>query len=73
MKKNIFYTLCLLFLVGNLYSQQTVWVKATASGLADGSSQANAFGSLTTALVKINSATDVLRVVGILFKFQTIK
>jgi len=64
MKKNIFYTLCLLFLVGNLYSQQTVWVKATASGLADGSSEANAFGSLTTALVQINSATDILRVVG---------
>ena len=64
MKKNIFYTLCLLFLVGNLYSQQTVWVKATASGLADGSSEANAYGSLTTALGQINSATDVLRVVG---------
>ena len=64
MKKNIFYTLCLLFLAGNLYSQQTVWVKATASGLADGSSEANAFGSLTTALVQINSAGDVLRVVG---------
>ena len=64
MKKNIFYTLCLLFLAGNLYSQQTVWVKATASGLADGSSQANAFGSLTNALVLINSAGDVLRVVG---------
>ena len=64
MKKNIFNTLCLLFLAGNLYSQQTVWVKATASGLADGSSEANAFGSFTTALVQINSATDVLRVVG---------
>lgn len=54
MKKNIFYTLCLLFLVGNLYSQQTVWVKATASGLADGSSEANAFGSLTNALAQIH-------------------
>ena len=64
MKKNIFYTLCLLFLAGNLYSQQTVWVKATASGLADGSSEANAFGSFNTAFVLINSATDILRVVG---------
>ena len=64
MKKNIFYTLCLLFLVGNLYSQQTIWVKATASGLADGSSEANAYGSFTTALGQLNSAGDVLRVVG---------
>ena len=64
MKKNIFYTLCLLFLAGNLYSQQTVWVKATASGLADGSSEANAFGSFNTAFALINSATDILRVVG---------
>jgi hypothetical protein len=64
MKKNIFYTLCLLFLVGNLYSQQTVWVKATASGTGDGSSEANAYGSFTTAFVQINSATDILRVVG---------
>ena len=64
MKKNIFYTLCLLFLVGSMYSQQTVWVKATASGLADGSSEANAYGSFTTAFAQINSATDVLRVVG---------
>jgi len=65
MKKNIFYTLCLLFLAGSLFSQQTVWVKATASGLADGSSEANAYGSFTTAFAQINSATDVLRVVGI--------
>jgi hypothetical protein len=64
MKKNIFYTLCLLFLVGSMYSQQTVWVKATASGLADGSSEANAYGSFTTAFAQINSATDILRVVG---------
>lgn len=63
MKKNIFYTLCLLFLVGNLYSQQTVWVKAGGTG--DGSSEANAYGSFTTAFAQINSATDVLRVVGI--------
>ena len=62
MKKNIFYTLCLLFLVGNLYSQQTVWVKAGGTG--DGSSEANAFGSFSTAFVQINSAGDVLRVVG---------
>jgi hypothetical protein len=50
--------------VGNLYSQQTIWVKATASGTGDGSSQANAFGSFTTAFAQINSATDILRVVG---------
>jgi hypothetical protein len=65
MKKITFFTLCLtLFLVGNLYSQQTVWVASAAAGTADGSSQANAFGSLTTALVQINSTGDILRVVG---------
>ncbi|MFM9826792.1 MAG: beta strand repeat-containing protein, partial [Flavobacterium sp.] len=62
MKKNIFYTLCLLFLVGNLYSQQTVWVKAGGTG--DGSSEATAYGSFTTAFGQIDSAGDVLRVVG---------
>ena len=63
MKKITFFTLCLaLFLVGNLYSQQTVWVKAGGTG--DGSSEANAYGSFTTAFVQINSAGDVLRVVG---------
>ena len=64
MKKNIFYTLCLLFLAGSMYSQQTVWVKAVASGTADGSSEANAYGSFATAFAQINSATDILRVVG---------
>ena len=63
MKKITFFTLCLaLFLVGNLYSQQTVWVKAGGTG--DGSSEANAYGSFTTAFVQINSAGDILRVVG---------
>ncbi len=64
MKKNIFYTLCLLFLVGSMYSQQTVWVSATGAGLKNGTSQANAYDSFTTALVDINSAGDILRVVG---------
>jgi len=64
MKKITFYTLCLLFLAGNLYSQETVWVKAVASGAANGTSEANAFGSFTNAFVQINSAGDILRVVG---------
>ena len=65
MKKITFYTLCLtLFLAGNLYSQQTVWVSATGAGALDGSSAANAFGSMASALFKIDSAGDILRVVG---------
>lgn len=63
MKKITIFTLCLnLLLVGSLYSQQTVWV--VAGGTGDGTSQSNAFGNMTDALVQINSAGDVLRVVG---------
>ena len=63
MKKITIFTLCLtLFLVGSLYSQQTVWV--IAGGTGDGTSQGNAFGNMTDALVQIDSAGDVLRVVG---------
>ena len=64
MKKNIFYTLCLLFLAGSLFSQQTVWVKVGASGTADGSSEANAFTTIGAGLLQIDSAGDILRVVG---------
>ena len=45
-------------------AQQTVWVAATASGAANGTSEADAYGSLATALFDINSAGDILRVVG---------
>jgi predicted outer membrane repeat protein len=63
MKKITIFTLCLtLFLVGSLYSQQTVWV--IAGGTGDGTSQGNAIGNMTDALVQIDSAGDVLRVVG---------
>ena len=63
MKKITIFTLCLtLFLVGSLYSQQTVWV--IAGGTGDGTSQGNAFGNMTDALAQIDSAGDVLRVVG---------
>ena len=64
MKKNIFYTLCLLFLAGSLFSQQTVWVKVGASGAGDGSSEANAFTTIGAGLLQIDSAGDILRVVG---------
>ena len=64
MKKNIFYTLCLLFLVGNLYSQQTVWVKAGATGTGNGSSEVDAFTTIGAGLLQIDSAGDILRVVG---------
>ena len=63
MKKITIFTLFLtLFLAGSLYSQQTVWV--IAGGTGDGTSQSNAFGNMTDALVQIDSAGDVLRVVG---------
>jgi predicted outer membrane repeat protein len=63
MKKITIFTFCLtLFLVGSLYSQQTVWV--IAGGTGDGTSQGNAFGNMTDALVQIDSAGDVLRIVG---------
>ena len=63
MKKITIFTLCLtLFLVGSLYSQQTVWV--IAGGTGDGTSQGNAFGNITDALAQIDSAGDVLRLVG---------
>jgi hypothetical protein len=65
MKKITFFTLCLtLFLVGNLYAQETVWVSATGAGLKNGTSQANAYAGFSTAFVQINSAGDILRVVG---------
>ena len=65
MKKNTFFTLCLsLFLLGTVSAQQTVWVAATASGAANGTSEADAYGSLATALFDINSDGDVLKVVG---------
>ena len=65
MKKITFFTLCLtLFLVGNLYAQQTVWVAAPGDRTKDGLSEATAYDNFTTALFDINSAGDVLRVVG---------
>ncbi len=65
MKKITFYTLCLtLFLAGNLYSQQTVWVAAPGDRTKNGLSEATAYDNFTTALFDINSAGDVLRVVG---------
>ena len=65
MKKITFLTICLsLFLVGGLFSQQTVYVSATGAGSKDGTSEANAYGNFGFALVDINSAEDKLIVVG---------
>jgi predicted outer membrane repeat protein len=65
MKKITILSLCLsLFLVGTVSAQETVWVAATAAGAANGTSEADAYGSLATALFDINSAGDILRVVG---------
>ena len=65
MKKITILSLCLsLFLVCSMSAQETVWVAAAPSGAANGTSEADAYGSLATALFDINSAGDILRVVG---------
>ena len=65
MKKITILTLSLsLFLVGSMSAQETVWVAAAPSGAANGTSEADAYGSLATALFDINSDGDVLKVVG---------
>ena len=65
MKKITILSLCLsLFLVGSVSAQKTVWVAATASGAANGTSEADAYGSFANALADITAAGDVLRVVG---------
>ena len=65
MKKNTFVSLWLtLFLTISLSAQKTVWVASTASGAANGTSEADAYGNFTTALADITGAGDVLRVVG---------
>ncbi len=65
MKKITFLTLTLsLFLVGSVSAQKEVWVAAVAAGAANGTSEANAYGSFATALADITAAGDVLKVVG---------
>ena len=65
MKKITFLTICLsLFLVGGLFSQQTVYVSATGAGSNDGTSEANARGSFGDAMNDINSEGDKLIIIG---------
>jgi predicted outer membrane repeat protein len=66
MKKITFFTSFLtLLLACSLYSQETVWVAAPSDRLTkDGLSEATAYDSFARALLDINSAGDVLRVVG---------
>ena len=65
MKKITFLTICLyLFLVGSLFSQQTVYVSATGAGSSDGTSEQNAYGNFANALLDINSNGDKLIVIG---------
>ena len=65
MMKNTILTICLsLFLAGGLFSQQTVYVAATAAGNDDGTNEANAYGNFATALGDIDSAGDKLIVIG---------
>jgi len=65
MKKITFLTICLsLFLVGSLFSQQTVYVSSTGAGSSDGTSEQNAYGNFANALLDINSNGDKLIVIG---------
>ena len=65
MMKNTILTICLsLCLAGGLFSQQTVYVAATAAGNDDGTNEANAYGNFAAALGDIDSAGDILRVIG---------
>ena len=65
MKKITFLTIYLsLFLVGGLFSQQTVYVSATGAGSSDGTSEQNAYGNFANALLDINSNGDKLIVIG---------
>lgn len=66
MKKITIFTLCItLFIIGSMSAQKTVWVAAVAAGAANGTSEADAYGSFATALADITAGGDVLRVVGI--------
>ena len=65
MKKNTFLTICFsFFLAGSLFSQETVYVAAVAAGDANGTSEANAFGSLADGLTAIDSSGDILKIIG---------
>ena len=66
MKKITILSSCLsLFLVGIMSAQETVWVAAPSDRLVkDGLTEATAYDSFAIALFDINSAGDVLRVVG---------
>ena len=64
MKKNTFLTLLTLFIVSSVFSQQTIFVSAAGAGSMDGTSEANAYDSFTTALADVNSAGDIIRVIG---------
>jgi predicted outer membrane repeat protein len=66
MKKITILTVCLtLFLVGSISAQQEVFVAAPSDRtIKDGISPETAFDSFATALLNIDSAGDVLKVVG---------
>ena len=65
MKKITILSLCLsLFLVGSVSAQKEVWVAAVAAGAANGTNEANAYGSFATALADITAPGDILKVVG---------
>ena len=66
MKKFTLLTIYLsLFLTGSLFAQQTVWVNASASdGANNGLSAADAYTNFADGLAAIDSAGDILRIVG---------
>ena len=66
MKKITILSSCLcLLLVGIMSAQETVWVAAPSDRtIKDGTSEATAYDNFATALFDINTAGDVLRIVG---------
>ena len=65
MKNNtLIFLIAYLSITTCLFSQQTIYVSSTGAGLMDGTSEANAYGNFATALAAIDSAGDVLRIVG---------
>jgi hypothetical protein len=62
MKKNTFFTLCFSFIMGSIFAQGPIWVKATSTGNGSGDDEANAT-TWTDGLSKIADG-GVLRVVG---------